>query len=224
MSRQGGSVQPYPVLSLSVVLKTLSNPPGTFFASSLISSHVPSSAAAPLLWYNPSMSNQHYSTDVHPARATYDERMRAEQEAFLLAFPHSRSIAQAAASAGVTFGAVYQWRVDNALGFLERFRLAQAARADYLEELAQKRVENPSFNGRIGSDVLLMGLLNANYPEKWRPNVTVTHDLGARVLATLQQLQAQDRERRLGYMPRASELLPPSIVEQAPATGSVAPG
>mgnify|MGYP001583357886 FL=1 len=148
---------------------------------------------------------------LHPARATYDAKMLAEMNAFLIAFPHSRSIQEAADAAGVTFGAVYQWRRDNALGFLPRWEIAQAARADYLEELAQKRVEAPSFGGRIGSDVLLIALNNANNPN-WRRSVTITHDLGARVVETLRELQARDREAGTGdWQP---ELPPGRVVER----------
>ena len=133
----------------------------------------------------------------HPARATYDAKTLASQDAFLLAFPRSRSIAEAASAAQVSDQSVYDWREDNILGFSARFARAQLQRADYLEELAQKRVENPSFNGRIGSDVLLMGMLNAN-SDKWRRNVIVTHELGARVVETLRELQARDREAGTG--------------------------
>lgn len=159
---------------------------------------------------HPHMDHTGKTGPLHPARATYDAKMLAEMDAFLIAFPRSRSIAEAAACAGVTFGAVYQWRVDDALGFLARFKVAQGARADYLEELAQKRVENPSFNGRIGSDVLLMGLLNANYPEKWRANVTVQHELGARVMDALRAAQERDRAAGIGYRAPVGELPPGS--------------
>ena len=148
---------------------------------------------------HPAFDQTGKSGSLHPARATYDAKMLAEMDAFLIAFPHSRSIAEAATCAGVTFGAVYQWRMDDALGFLARFKIAQGERADYLEELAQKRVESPSFNGRIGSDVLLIAMLNANEPGKWRQNVTVQHDLAGRVLEALRQAQGRDRSAGLGY-------------------------
>ena len=131
----------------------------------------------------------------HPARATYDAKTAASQNAFLAAFTQCGSITLAAAAAGVHPTHVRQhWIMDDALGFQQRFHDAQAEWSDYLEQLAVKRVENPSFNGRIGSDVLLMGLLNANHPTKWRHNVQVTHDVGTRVMDTLRQLQARDRE------------------------------
>ena len=147
---------------------------------------------------------------LHPARATYDAKTRASQDAFLIAFPRSRSIAEAAATAGVSDQSVYDWRQDNILGFSARFARAQMQRADYLEELAQKRVENPSFNGRIGSDVLLMGMLNAN-SDKWRRNVIVTHELGTRVVETLRELQSRDREA--GAADWQPELPPVRVVE-----------
>ena len=149
---------------------------------------------------------------LHPARATYDAKTLASQDAFLAAFGQCGSIAQAAAAAGVHPVHVRKhWINDDALGFQLRFRDAQAEFADYLEQLALKRVEAPSFNGRIGSDVLLMGLLNANYPTKWRHNVQVTHELGTRVVETLRVLQARDREA--GAADWQPELPPGRVVE-----------
>ena len=149
---------------------------------------------------------------LHPARATYDAKTTASQDAFLKAFGQCGSIAQAAAAAGIHPATVRDlWVKNDALGFQARFHNAQAEFADYLEQLALKRVENPTNNGRTGSDVLLMGLLNANHPTKWRHNVQVTHELGTRVVDTLRQLQAQDRAAgTLGWQPE----LPPGRVLQ----------
>ena len=149
---------------------------------------------------------------LHPARATYDAKTTASQDAFLAAFGQCGSIAQAAAAAGVHPATVRDlWVKNDALGFQARFHNAQAEFADYLEQLALKRVENPTNNGRTGSDVLLMGLLNANHPTKWRHNVQVTHELGTRVMDTLKQLQAQDREA--GAADWQPELPPGRVVE-----------
>jgi len=49
-----------------------------------------------------------------------------------------------------------------------------------LEGLALERVKNPD-RGR-GSDLLLIGLLNANWPAKYRPQVTMDQDSAREVL------------------------------------------
>ncbi len=46
--------------------------------------------------------------------------------------------------------------------------------AESLEELALDRVRNPDKNR--GSDVLLIGLLNANMPQKYRPQFAMSED------------------------------------------------
>ena len=149
---------------------------------------------------------------LHPARATYDAKTLASQNAFLAAFTHCGSITLAASAVGLHPATVRDsWVKNDALGFQARFHNAQAEFADYLEQLALKRVENPTNNGRTGSDVLLMGLLNANHPTKWRHNVQVTHDLGARVVETLRELQAKDREA--GAADWQPELPPGRVVE-----------
>jgi hypothetical protein len=53
--------------------------------------------------------------------------------------------------------------------------------AESLEELALERVRNPDKNR--GSDVLLIGLLNANMPQKYRPQISMNED-SARELIT----------------------------------------
>jgi hypothetical protein len=52
--------------------------------------------------------------------------------------------------------------------------------AEGLEGLALERVKNPD-RGR-GSDLLLIGLLNANWPAKYRPQVTMDQDSAREVL------------------------------------------
>lgn len=128
----------------------------------------------------------------HPARATYDAHMAQRQDRFLAVYAEFGNIPEAALVSNVSDETVRLWERDNDLGFAQRFQRAKRAYAEYLEQLARKRVQAPSFNGRIGSDVLLLGLLNANWPEKYRPNVTITHDLGRRVMDLIAKAQARD--------------------------------
>ena len=52
--------------------------------------------------------------------------------------------------------------------------LARRSFAESLEEMALERVRNPE-KGK-GSDVLLLGLLNANMPHKFRPQLALNED------------------------------------------------
>ena len=58
--------------------------------------------------------------------------------------------------------------------FMREVDKAKQAFGEYLEELALERVKNPDKNR--GSDVLLLGLLNANLPQKFRPQFAMSED------------------------------------------------
>ena len=58
--------------------------------------------------------------------------------------------------------------------FMRAVEKAKQAFGEYLEELALERVKNPDKNR--GSDVLLLALLNANLPAKFRPQVGLSED------------------------------------------------
>ena len=66
-----------------------------------------------------------------------------------------------------------RWVVGDA-DFAKEFDQRRVAFAESLEELALDRVRNPDKNR--GSDLLLIGLLNANMPAKYRPQVAISED------------------------------------------------
>ena len=128
----------------------------------------------------------------HPAQATYTAKTSAYQEAFLAAYPSLGTVKASAAAAHVTDQAVWNWIQSDHLGFKERYLAAQRQWAEHLEDLARKRVEEPSNNGRTGSDVLLIAMLNANYPSKWRRDtVIVGSDSVVNLIAEIQKLAAK---------------------------------
>jgi len=104
----------------------------------------------------------------HPAQATYDAKIELHQAAFLAAYAECGTVAAAALAIGLTASAVYDWKKADRFGFLDRFALAGLAFGEKLEELALKRVEAPT--GKGGGDILLIAMLNANKPDKWRRN------------------------------------------------------
>ena len=70
--------------------------------------------------------------------------------------------------------------------------LARRSFAESLEELALERVKNPE-KGK-GSDVLLLGLLNANMPHKFRPQLALNED-SAKELITEWRKAAKEVKR-----------------------------
>ena len=147
----------------------------------------------------------------HPAQATFDAHVASNQDYFLEKFAEVGNVTEACALSNLSVEATRLWERNDVQGFASRLAHARRQYAEFLESLARKRVVAPSFNGRIGSDVLLLGLLNANWPEKYRPNITVTHELGTRVVETLRELQARDREA--GGADWQPELPPGRVVE-----------
>ena len=62
---------------------------------------------------------------------------------------------------------VYQWKKYNYLGFADKLEQAQHEFREYLEDLALKYLEGT----RPGQNpTMLIAMLNASWPEKWRRN------------------------------------------------------
>ena len=110
------------------------------------------------------------------------------QERFLKAFVKPGTILKAAEAAGIDRDCVYIWRKRDYLAFNERFARAKQAHCDHLENMVMDRLENPT--GNRGSDVLLMGKLNAEHPEKWNRNLKLTHEVPNELIQQMRALQA----------------------------------
>ena len=115
-------------------------------------------------------------------RRTWDN-----QQAFLAFMCQYGTIQKAARESGVQAESVRRWRNGDVLGFADRFMAARAAYGDYLEDMVHERLENPT--GNRGSDVLLMARLNAEKPDKWRPNVKIQLEVPNEVIQHLRALQ-----------------------------------
>ena len=120
------------------------------------------------------------------------KKTEASQRAFLAAYGEHGKVTHAAKAAGVTPQAVYKWK--RSPEFRERLDEAGEAFADKLEQMAPERLEDPK--GNRGSDVLLMALLNANRPDKYRPNREPTDDTALSILTELRAIRKQRREER----------------------------
>ena len=118
------------------------------------------------------------------------------QDAVILAYQGLGTLSKASEAVGLGSDAVYLWSKQNIHGFNERMERGRQGYRDYLENMVHERLSNPT--GNRGSDVLLMGALNANHPDKWSRNVQVTHEVGREVMATLAKIQEQQETRKPG--------------------------
>jgi len=123
----------------------------------------------------------------HPAQATYTLKTSLRQEAFLAMFPKCGTISGTAKALGITPDSAHSWIKTNHLGFRDRMVEARQRFGEFLEDMALQRVMNPSFNGKIGSDLLLIALLNANMPAKYRANQPVPDDTAKEILQELRK-------------------------------------
>jgi hypothetical protein len=111
------------------------------------------------------------------------------QERFLSAFRVGGTIKSGLLAVSVCRRTVELWRQSNVLQFAERFQLAHEEFCDSQEDLVYKL----NSELKAGQNSLsILATLNANRPAKWRANVAVTHELGAKVMTALQAAQARD--------------------------------
>jgi hypothetical protein len=99
--------------------------------------------------------------------------MERRKKTFLAAYEEWGTTRAACHAAGVTRRTYTRWHQDDDV-FVKELDLVKLAFAESLEELALERVRNPD-KGR-GSDILLIGLLNANMPSKYRPQFAMSED------------------------------------------------
>ncbi|GIV18957.1 MAG: hypothetical protein KatS3mg023_1991 [Armatimonadota bacterium] len=106
-------------------------------------------------------------------------KRRNWREKFLAALSRGCSVSQAARLAGVSRQHAYRCRARSAT-FAEAWQDAWEQGTDALEDEAVRRA-------LAGSDTLLMFLLKARRPEKFRDNVRIEHDTGQAMLIALEE-------------------------------------
>ena len=132
------------------------------------------------------------------------KRFSPKQTAFLAAFAQLASVTHAAEAAQINRREHYRWLPDPA--YAEAFAEAQQIAIESLEREARRRavegVEEPVFhNGRVCgtirrySDTLLIFLLKAAYPEKYRERVDVNAQVNVTVDVADRLVRARERER-----------------------------
>ena len=115
------------------------------------------------------------SDSLNAGRSNSDRMKDAakRRDIFLAAYEEWGTIRKACEIAGVARGTYDRWHTED-IGFVKELDRMKQSFAESLEELALDRVKNPDKNR--GSDVLLIGLLNANMPQKYRPQFAMSED------------------------------------------------
>ena len=123
---------------------------------------------------------------------------------FLAAFEEWGTVRRGCEIAGVSREAYGRWHKTDP-DFAKSVDLMKQSFAESLEVIALDRVKNPDKNR--GSDVLLLGLLNANMPAKYRPSVAMDQD-SAKELITEWRKASQSVKKEGGSV---DEPLPVSV-------------
>jgi hypothetical protein len=119
---------------------------------------------------------------------TIKKRTAEKQDRFLKAYSIAGTVTTAAIAAGIHRDTPYRWNKNDTNGFAKRFVDAQAEFSDHIESVAFERVRSGQ-----GSDLLLITLLNAHIPEKYRANRRRITDNGIEVIKKLTHLSRQVR-------------------------------
>ncbi len=130
----------------------------------------------------------------YTALGAQKKRQAANQHAFLRAYEFNGTETAAAKAVGITWEAVRLWKRDDSLSFNTRFPKAIEAFANGLEDIAMARIREPQ--GYRGSDVLLLAMLNAHKPEKYRTGIIVVDETPKAVAAKLAAMARDDKEER----------------------------
>ena len=107
------------------------------------------------------------------------------QDKFLKVYQETRSRSVSASYAGVSPSTISKWLREDYLEFKQRYDEADTAFCEGLEQLALERVK---MQDSKSNPVLLITLLNANLPEKYRPSAIMTDDTAKDVLSQLRKL------------------------------------
>ena len=120
------------------------------------------------------------------SKETIREReTKVKQDAFLVLYSRGSSLRAAAVSAGTTRWTVRRWLDEDRYGFADRFGHAQADFKDSLIEMAMGRLQEQKASD---SPLLLITMLNAYIPEKFRPTAAATEEVAKDTIKELRTL------------------------------------
>ena len=98
------------------------------------------------------------------------------QDAFLHLYAEANSYRQATRALGVAYSMPYYWEHHGLHRFKERLVQAHLSFRERLQDTGLARIDKPE--GNRGSDVLLMAMLNAHWPERYSRDRLVVVDTG----------------------------------------------
>ena len=93
------------------------------------------------------------------------QRTIANQDAFLAVYREIGSVSKSAKEVGIDRTTVQGWARKDLHGFKEKYALAKEDFREYLQDMAVSRGQDQKPND---NPVLLITLLNAHWPEKYR--------------------------------------------------------
>ena len=138
-------------------------------------------------------------------RKTYRRQSR-----FLKCYSETRSRSVSAEYAGISYASISKWIASNYLVFADRYEEADLV---FCEGLAQLALERVKLQDAKSNPVLLITLLNANLPHKYRPTVVMKDDTAKSVLHELRKMakdtpQTEDtEEEEVSALEQVNEIL-----------------
>lgn len=122
---------------------------------------------------------------VKPRLTPSEMDTKRKQEVFIAIFSNGASLRRAAKEAHINRATVYRWIENDYLGFRDQYDAAHADFKDSLIEMALHRVNEQKSSD---SPLLLITLLNAYIPEKFRPNTIATEEVAKDTIKELREL------------------------------------
>ena len=110
----------------------------------------------------------------HRGRVAYDRRTRERQHRFLKSYAELGNDTAACKASKVNIDTVRRWYLADTLGFNASRAEAEVGYADFLADLAHKRLVNPEKG--VGSDILLIAGLGAHGRPEWRQQTVILND------------------------------------------------
>ena len=120
------------------------------------------------------------------------KKTKANQDAFLAAFTITGSIKSAAESIKVHRDTVGKWKNKDIYGFKGKLATAEEEFREMLQDLAVDRVRNQKPND---NPVLLITLLNAHWPEKYRRTNYFAEDQAKEVMSEWRKWVKENRKQ-----------------------------
>tara|TARA_R100000306_G_C4252312_1_gene81052 strand:- start:8 stop:484 length:477 start_codon:yes stop_codon:yes gene_type:complete len=120
------------------------------------------------------------------------EETVAVQDAFIAAYGECGTVRTACTGAQVSRSTVYRWIDDNLYGFKDKYHAAQEVFKEYLQDLAVERVKG---QGPKDNPVLLITMMNAFIPEKFRRDSQGADSISKEIMAELKRWRKESGKK-----------------------------